>query len=272
VLIDKEIDMNAPTTIGVLSHLSASSLSTFRRCPRQFRLKYLDRIQPSFRASALAFGVAFHVAVGEHLLTSTTTEQRPVGELWDLFVLALDEQLDGDGPPVLFDDGEDRDVLVALGRRMLEAFVEHVPMPDEVRAVEVPFSIDLVDPATGEVLPPLIGSIDALVVKNGLLTVWELKSGKRKWPADQIAYDLQPTAYRIGMRAHGIENIELELVLTTKAKAPDVQLERLVRGKQDERDFIATAASVVRAVEAGVDHPIRSGWQCRGCAYAHACR
>jgi CRISPR/Cas system-associated exonuclease Cas4 (RecB family) len=263
--------MNAPVTTSVLSHLSASSLGCFLRCPRQFRLKYIDRVQPSFRASALAFGTAWHVAVGEHILTSNISEPRPVDELHDLFVLALDEQLDGDGPPVLFDDSEDRDALVALGRRMLEAFVKHVPLPDEVRAVEVPFSIDLVDDATGEVLPPLIGSIDALVVKNGVLTVWELKSGKRKWPSDQLGYDLQPTAYRIGMRSHGIENVELELVLTTKAKTPDVQVERLVRSKQDERDLIATAASVVRAVEAGVDHPIR-GWQCRGCAYAHACR
>jgi CRISPR/Cas system-associated exonuclease Cas4 (RecB family) len=251
--------------------LSASSLGCFIRCPRQFKLKYIDRIQPSYRASALAFGTAWHVAVGEHLLTSTITEPRPVDELHDLFVLALDEQLDGDGPTVLFDDGEDRDVLVSLGRRMLDVFVKNVSMPDEVRAVEVPFSIDLVDAETGEVLPPLIGSIDALVVKNGELTVWEFKSAKRKWPADQLAYDLQPTAYRIGMRAHGIENVELELVLTTKAKSPDVQVERLVRDAQDERDLIATAASVVRAVEAGVDHPIR-GWQCRGCAYAHACR
>ncbi len=234
-------------------------------------MKYIDRIQPSFRASALAFGTAWHVAVGEHLLTSTITEPRPVDELHDLFVLALDEQLDGDGPPVLFDDGEDRDALVALGRRMLTVFIERVPMPEEVRAIEVPFSIDLIDPDTGEMLPPLVGSVDALVVKNGELTVWELKSGKRKWPADQLAHDLQPTAYRIGMRVHGIENVALELLVTTKAKVPDVQLERIVRGRQHERDLIATAASVVRAVEAGVDHPVR-GWMCKGCPYAGACR
>jgi hypothetical protein len=125
--------MNAPTPIGVLSHLSASSLGTFIRCPRQFKLKYIDRIQPSFRASALAFGTAWHVAVGEHLLTSSVTEPRPVDELHDLFVLALDEQLYGDGPPLLFDDAEDRDVLVSLGRRMLEVFVKNVPMPGEGR-------------------------------------------------------------------------------------------------------------------------------------------
>jgi hypothetical protein len=46
-------------------------------------------------------------------------------------VLALDEQLEGDGPPVLFDDAEDREVLVSLGRRRLEVFVKNVPMPDE---------------------------------------------------------------------------------------------------------------------------------------------
>jgi hypothetical protein len=164
----------------------------------------------------------------------------------------------------------DRDVLIALGRRMLATFIEKVPLPEKVRAVEVPFSIEIVDPDTGEILPPLIGAMDALVVKDGALTIWELKSGKRKWPADQLAYDLQPTAYKMGIRTYG-EEAEVELLVTTKSKTPDVQLERLVRGRQDERDLAATAASVVRGVEAGVDHPIR-GWLCKGCAFAHACR
>jgi hypothetical protein len=229
----------------------------------------VDRIEPSFRASALAFGSAWHSALGDYLLTSTGSEKKHLDELHDVFVVAFEEQVDSDGPPVLYDEGEDFDGLVGLAKRMLAVFVEKVPVP-KVRAIEVPFSIDLVDPATGEVLPPLVGAVDALVIKDGVTTVWEFKSGKRKWAADQLAYDLQPSAYKVGMRSHGIEDVELELVLTTKGKVPDVQVERLVRGRQEERDLIATAASVVRAVEAGVDHPIR-GWGCRGCAYAGAC-
>jgi hypothetical protein len=193
-----------------------------------------------------------------------------VDELHDLFVVALDDQLEGDGPPVLFDDNESREALITLGRRMLDAFLEEVPLPKRTRAIELPFSIELTDPTTGEVLPPLVGSIDALVEGEGGLAIWELKSGKRKWGEDQLVYDLQPTCYRMGVRSYGYE-AEVHLVLTTKAKTPDVQLERLVRSKQDELDLIATASSVVRAAQAGVDHPIR-GWQCRGCAYAGACR
>ena len=32
-------------------------------CPLQYRLKYLDRVEPAFKSSALAFGSAIHESV-----------------------------------------------------------------------------------------------------------------------------------------------------------------------------------------------------------------
>ena len=60
------------------------------------------------------------------------------------------------------------------------------------------------------------------------------------------------------------------LLVTTKTKTPDVQVEHLVRHRRDEREFAEIAFGVHRAIGAGADHPIR-GWQCRGCPYADAC-
>ena len=79
---------------------------------------------------------------------------------------------------------------------MLDAFFLRVPRPDQVLEVERAFVLKLTHPVTGEIAPvPLIGAMDAFVVDEGKTEVWELKTGKKKWSADQLEYDLQPTAY-----------------------------------------------------------------------------
>ena len=126
-------------------------------------------------------------------------------------------------------------------------------------------------PVTGEVLDrPLIGSMDAIVIDQGKAAVWELKTAKRKWTADQFEFDPQLTAYRIGARSLGLDEAELKVLVTTKTLKPDVQVERIVRHDRDEVELIEQVFSVVRAVEAGLDHRLR-GWACRGCAYAGVC-
>lgn len=249
------------------AHTSVSQLKTFTACPRRYFLQYVEPIPPAFRSIALAFGTAFHDTVGEHLTRSATTD-----ELHDVLRDTLEAAVHADGAPVLFDDEEqDLGAVTDIGIRMLDAFVAKVPVPEQVLGIEVPFSIDLAHPVTGEVLDtPLVGAMDAIVVENGKPTILELKTAKRRWSADQLELDLQPTAYQMGARQLGIDEPELKLVVTTKAKNPDVQIERLVRHRGDEHELAELAFTVDRAVRAGIDHRIR-GWQCKTCPWAAAC-
>jgi hypothetical protein len=124
---------------------------------------------------------------------------------------------------------------------------------------------------TGEIAAvPLIGAIDAIVVDEGKTEVWELKTGKKKWSADQMEYDPQPTAYVMAARELGYEDAEVKLLVTTKTREPDVQVERLVRRRGDESELAETVLDVLRAVRAGVDHRVR-GWGCRSCGFASMC-
>ena len=254
-------------------HLSVAQLKTFIQCPRKYFLQYIERAAPSHRSAALAFGSAWHSTIDEWLINSSQDAPVPNAELHEVFKAALEQELLREGPPVLFDDDqEDLGRLVGTGMRMVDAFVRAVPLPAKVIGVEIPFGLTLVDPTTGEVLPvPLIGSIDALVVEGGETSLWELKSGKRRWSSDQVEYDLQPTAYVQAARELGEEPDAVKLIVATKSSQPDIQVERLVRRRSDEEDLFATAASVVRGVHAGVDHPVRS-WSCRTCPYTGACR
>jgi CRISPR/Cas system-associated exonuclease Cas4 (RecB family) len=168
-------------------------------------------------------------------------------------------------------DDEDLGECIDLGVRMIDVFVGKVPRPDQVLGVEVAFSLDLADSKTGELFTtPLIGAIDALVVDNDRPTVLELKTSKKKWSADQLEFDLQPTVYRMGARVHDVRNPELRMVVTTKTKTPAVQIEAVTRTKRDEKELVEVVSSFLRALDAGVDHPLR-GWQCRSCPYAGRC-
>ncbi len=254
-----------------INTLSASALQTWIDCPRKFRLTRIDRVEPAFRAVALAFGSAWHDALGFVLFAHERGETVGRDEQRQRFRDALAHELRTDGPPVLYEDDEDEPSLADRGVGMLDAFVADFPLPERVLGIEVPFDVELYDPETGEVLDvPLIGSIDAVVEERGKPVVLEFKSGRRRWSDEKIAHDLQATTYRIGAKSRGLSEPEQRLVVTTKSARPQVQIERLVRTDADERELMDTATNVVRALEAGVDHRVRS-WRCQSCPVEGAC-
>jgi putative RecB family exonuclease len=257
--------------LRAIPHFSISQLKTFLQCPKKYAFQYIELAEPAFRSIALALGSAWHEAVGAHLLPLVKDEFLSREELQALFRDALTEEVNQDGPPVLFEDQEDLGQTVDLGLRMLDEFLLRVPRPDQVLDVERAFVLELAHPVTGEIAPvPLIGAIDVIVVDDEKLEIWELKTGKRKWSADQLEYDAQPTAYSMAAKELGHDDPGLRLLLTTKTKAPDVQNERLVRHRADRRELAETALTVLRAVGAGTDYRVR-GWGCKTCAYAGVC-
>jgi hypothetical protein len=246
-------------------------LKTFLQCPRKYSFVYSQRLEPEFRPIALAFGTAWHETIAEHLLPPVKDHWLSRAELQIRFRDSLTEQVNADGPPVLFEDEEDLGACVDLGLRMLDVFILRVPRPDQVLGVEVPFVLEVAHPVTGEIAPvPLIGGIDAIAVDEGKTEVWELKTGKKKWSADQLEYDPQPTAYTMAARELGHGDAGVKLLVTTKTARPDVQIERLARRRGNERELAETVLDVLRAVRAGADLRIR-GWGCRSCAYSGVC-
>lgn len=257
-------------------HLSVSSLKTWLSCPRKFFFRYVQKAVPSQKSISLIFGSCWHELLGYLLLAHQRGRQPPRQELNDYFASTLEQELQSDGPPVLFEDNENVPKLVTTAMNMLDAFRLNVALPEQLLHVELPFSLELFDPATGEVgLMPLIGAIDVVVGKPGGIELWELKSGKRRWPEDAVLYDFQPTAYRMATRAMkgasaDAQRVHLKLIVTTKTERPDVQVEDLVRTAADERDLLETAASIQRAVQSGCFHPVRS-WMCKQCEFAEVC-
>jgi CRISPR/Cas system-associated exonuclease Cas4 (RecB family) len=160
--------------------------------------------------------------------------------------------------------------MVDKGISMLHAFYEQAGTP-EVESVEHGFTITIHDVDTGEALEEqLVGTMDLLVREEGRVVVVEHKTAARKFTADQLRYDFQPTAYRIAARESGLGEVALRFQLVTKTKAPAVQVVDIHRDDQAESDFVRTATGVLKAIDNGVSYPVR-GWQCRGCPYESPC-
>jgi CRISPR/Cas system-associated exonuclease Cas4 (RecB family) len=249
-------------------HTSVSAIKEFITCPRKFTLHYIEKAQPAYRASALVLGTAWHETIG-HWLNGAPNVDELRAHLRD----GIDAGLRSNNVPVLFDDeGEDQGTMTDSAIRMLDVFLAKVPRPEMTVGVEIAFSLELSHPVTGEILPvPLVGAIDAIVVDRGKGAIWELKTAKKKWSADQLEFDLQLTAYGIAARRLGYEGSDLKLLVTTKTAKPDVQVLCIVRCRRDEEELAVIAYGVLEAAAAGIDYPSR-GWQCRTCPYAGACR
>lgn len=258
-------------------YVSVSQIKCWLKCSRQYVLHYVRGVEPAFIPTPLAFGSAFHEALAafysELKNTRAPLDREPAR---DVFRDAWDRAASG---PVPLQTDEDDDVSVSAltdkGIAMLDAFLEfaeEAAMQQVVEAVEQPFAVSIHDPDTGEVLEEaLVGTVDAVVRENGHRVLLEHKTAARRMGRDQLDFDPQPTAYKYAARTMGLGDVGVRYQVVTKTKSPAIQIEDVVRGAQDEDDLLRTALGVLRSIDAGVDFPVR-GWQCRSCAYAHACK
>lgn len=251
-------------------HTSISALKEYVTCPHRYFLKYVrSDLQPAFKAAAAAFGTAWHATIGYWLQSEAASPE----ELETYFRDDLVARLRENRIPVLFDDEDENEgKLLDTGIKMLRVFFTRVRRPEGVLGVEVPFSIELAHPETGEVLGvPLIGALDAVVVDGRKKYVVEQKTAKRRWSSDAVEFDSQLSTYKIAARHLGHGDATLRLVVTTKAVHPEVQIEDPVRHDGDEREVLDLIFGIHQAIAAGVDYRLRT-WACKSCPYSEPCR
>jgi putative RecB family exonuclease len=250
-------------------HYSVSSLTCYLRCPRSFAHRYVFETPPSHRPGALSFGSAIHSALALFYARLMRGKDEPTAEVLAAdFSEAWSRELAGD-LPVLLDGADTPDTLRDRSVAMIRVFHEEASRPTRVLAVEDTFSIEVVNPETGEVLPDLVGRFDALVEDGRGTRLLEHKTSSRRYSEAKLAHDLQPTAYSLALQRMGIDaGVTYQVLL--KTKTPTLELYEVERGPQDHRDLMETIVGVHRAVEAGAFHPIRDWW-CQGCVYSGPC-
>ena len=248
-------------------HVSVSQIKCYLRCPRQYQMRYVLGAEPEFMPANLVLGSAVHEGLAAFYRSVMTTSESPE---FDVCMAAFHATLVGfrkNSLPI-----KDGDKIEAQGEALLKVFYETIYQdPPVVVGVEVPFTVELHDPVTGEILEErLVGALDLVVEQDKNNIVVEHKTAAKKWSEDQIQNDIQLSAYKMVARTLGLGEVGLRLQVLTKTKVPKMIVENTDRTEGDEHEFIETVVGVLRAVDARVFYPIRTA-MCGGCAFQRRC-
>jgi RecB family exonuclease len=140
----------------------------------------------------------------------------------------------------------------------------------------MPFLVDLVDPATGEILSTKLAGIFDLIESDadGTMTIADLKTSKRRYSEHQADNHLQSTLYAYALRRLGYttdgQNVLIRFDVLLKTKAPDMESYYAVKAEDGETWTLGLIRRVLRAIEAGAYYPVRS-WRCPECPFRRRC-
>ncbi len=258
-------------------HLSASSLRQLMSCALQWKLQRLDGAKPAHRSPALILGRSYHEAIANALIALHQGKVVETDELAESFESAWARELKKDNPPIRWTAKATAENQRELGLRLVGAwFDQGLPLfaDAEIVAIELPFTVPIIN-SDGEVTErPLEGFIDAVVRKDGRTVVVDHKtSGQSSAFSDtEIELDVQATAYCYAARHLGYGDCELQFHVMSKTKKPKLTVVPAPRTDDDFDRLFMIARDAERLIEAGIYLPKPPDWMCAGCAYGRACR
>jgi CRISPR/Cas system-associated exonuclease Cas4 (RecB family) len=257
-------------------HLSASSLRQLMSCALQWKLKRLDGAKPSHRSPALILGSCYHEIVANALIALHQGKAVESDEVAESFESAWTRELENDTPPVRWTSKVTEENQHELGLRLVGAwFDQGLPLfaDAEIVAVELPFTVPIIN-SDGEVTErPLEGFIDAVIRKDGHTIIVDHKtSGQSSAYSDtEIELDLQASAYVYAAKHLGYGDCELQFHVMSKAKKPKLSVITAPRTEDDFDRLHAIARDAERLIDAGIFLPKPPDWMCAGCSYRAAC-
>nr|MBA2505063.1 PD-(D/E)XK nuclease family protein [Thermoleophilaceae bacterium] len=179
---------DAPAAERTWTHISASQLGMFKRCPNQYRERYIRGIKER-PGAALIWGSADHSAHEHNFRQKIESEKDlPVGDVTDAFDQAWRDRIDQAGGASQIEWDGDPDDMKTQAARLVEAY--HHQASPMVQPIAVEREISLQLPG---VRLPIKGYIDVETTNS----IVERKTGKRKVSSisDKPDWGLQGVIY-----------------------------------------------------------------------------
>ncbi|MCC6574983.1 MAG: PD-(D/E)XK nuclease family protein [Planctomycetes bacterium] len=248
---------------------SYSRLSTWLRCPKKFKFRYVDAVDEERSSAAMLLGQAIHESCEAFFRSLPGGNPISLDEMLGVCSRALTDSAalaEEQGRAVDWGEGSLKDLL-AKAETMLAVFHQQVDRSIHVIGTEVDFEAAL---AAGVIVQGVIDLI--LHDGNGHFRVVDLKTAASSFTEDRILHDLQPTVYIYAaetfLRAPGA--VDFEYWVLTKTKTPALRIVPAVRDARDRAELVQTITEVEEACVRGVFPRIR-GHNCLGCEYADRC-
>lgn len=236
---------------AMIDHLSFSSVARYLRCGKQWKYRYIDKLQEE-SGEALLFGKAWHDVIRFHLLNGGE-----LNETWNL----------------LHESRPMSDEMLFLGQKMLTS-------PDITQAIQgLSSSINLesLEMETELHIPgvsvPIVGFID--MIQNDGIPI-DIKTSSKKWSQEQADTSLQPTFYLAALEQLQMVKLpaKFKYIVFTKTKNPAVQVLETTRTHEDVFALYGLIGEVWQAIQKEVFTPTDPGnWWChhKYCGFWDVC-
>ena len=249
-----------------MDHLSSSQITQYLLCPRKYKIKYIDGIEPGHKSAALAFGSAVHTSLA--YLAEERKKKNGINFQKVISTFRADWQAQM-CDEVKFKEKESEGEFLDKGISLLKEIFEE-SKDWNVSAAELPFSVPIINPETGEeIVPvPLNGFIDLVLEPDKVI---EYKTGIRKWDSNQIKNNIQVSLYHYAYELLFGRAPQTELKILLRQKKTRVDTLPAERTKADICWTLQLVREVYESIIKGAFHP-NPGWLCSDCEFADICR
>jgi len=175
------------------------------------------------------------------------------------------QNLDGQ---IRYKNGETETGLTIMAKEMLSLYF--VRPQRKIVGAEVPFTVPLVNLASGERLPlDLEGYID--LIEEGD-SICEFKTSGQTVNQNDLDNHLQLTAYSYAYQMlYQRPPRTLRLIAFVKTKRPKIVSLEMPRERLDYRRFFHLAGQILRGIKSRLFFP-RTSFMCKDCEYAEPCQ
>ena len=249
-----------------MTHLSSSQINLYLLCSLKYKFQYVDKLPKPFKTAGLVFGSAFHSTLSWFFKEKIKGNGISLDKLYR--ILEADWYAQKVDNKIRFKEGESEMKLIIMAKELLSQYASQ-PI-NEILGTEIPFTIPLINPATGELLGiNLEGYID-LVEKDE--TIVEFKTTNQSMDQKDVDDHIQLTAYSYAFEMlHQRPPKLLKIVNFVKTKKPKINPFETRRDKSDYQRFYYLASQVLKGIQTQVFFP-RSSFICKDCEYGEPCR
>ena len=260
-----------PNGVAGRDFVSWSQLNTFRRCPLQYRFRYIDKVKPEYIASSLLVGSAIHSAIELHHRRELEGAPLPgLDELEAQFCAEWKVRTE-DSAEVRFSKREsDVDAVANLAKRMLNSFLEspHRHTGGVIIGIEERLSEKVLEGRR-----PMLGIVDLVFQSDGYLVVRDYKTAGRKWNqgnAESNAGQLELYGELVKRLMPG-RKLRFEFIVLTKSKSPVVERFTVESNRRRIERTKLIANLTLDAIATGVFYPNKNPMTRSTCPYQGSC-
>ena len=249
--------------------LSPTRIITALACPRKFRYRYVDGLEPRKLPSILAFGRAIHAAIAAaYAHQNAPLEAEEIARFFAVHFTAQDNE------GISYKERESLEDLLEKGKALVALWWE--TYRDDVLAAKV-VSLESELSHDVDVGFAVHGHPDVIEERDGLLYVGEHKTCASWGESDEIlvARSVQLTMYAyLCLKVRGRLPDKLYITVLKKTKEPRVFryfTERTAAEVDAFEDYVRGIADLVRFYQANDTFPKNYSRDCSWCGFAPLC-